>query len=583
MKTVNSYTNADKFTRFLANVEDEKVFLVISGSLGEHVVQNIHDMRQVDAIFIFCGNKSRHEGWAKNWAKIKGVFTNIDDVCECLKLVSKNYDQDSISIVIPSPSSMTSEENLDQLGPTFMYMRLFKEILLGIDFTDVHIREFTNYCRKLYHDNPEHLCVIDEFEREYHAHSPIWWYTRESFLYRMVNQALRTMDFHVLIKAGFLICDLHRQIKQLYTEQFDEHHHKQSALTVYRGQGMPKSDFDRLRKSQGGLISFDSFLSTSADRDPSFHFAQHSLNNSLMFGVLFHITVDPAVSPIPFAFVSDVNYFSAENEVLFSMHSVFRIKNMKQMEKHARLFQVDLTMTSDEDPHLCVLEKFIRNEIEGPSGWHRLGQLALQLGQFDDAEAIFQVLLKQTSNENEKSVFYHQLGIVLDGKGEYTKAIQLYEQSLQIRQKVHPLNHPDLAQSYYSIGSAYNQLGEYPKALSLQEKALAIRQQVLPPDHPDIGQSYNNIGLIFYSMGEHSKALSYFEKALIIEQKSLPDIHPTRAEIHKNMGLVYHKMKHPFKAISFCERAVDIGRRSLPVNHPKLQLWTNTLEIVKND
>ena len=50
-----------------------------------------------------------------NWAKIKGVFTNINDVCERLKLVGETYEQDSISIDFASPSSVSSQQNLDQL------------------------------------------------------------------------------------------------------------------------------------------------------------------------------------------------------------------------------------------------------------------------------------------------------------------------------------------------------------------------------------------------------------------------------------------------------------------------------------
>ena len=328
-------------------------------------------------------------------------------------------------------------------------------------------------------------------------------------------------------------------------------------------------------------MSFNAFLSTGMDESMSRRFAQHSLNNPQMVGVLFHLDIDPSISSIPFAFISDAGCFQNDNEVLFSMNSVFRIQKVKQMEEHDRLFEVYLTSVSDEDQKLNVLERVIHKEIEGAKGWHSLGKLALYLGQYDDAEEIFQMLLGQTSDANEKSIFYHQLGMVRDGKGEYAKAIQLYEQTLKIREKFHSSTHPDLAQCYYSIGSSYNQLGKYFQALSFQEKALDISQKFLPPNHPDICQSYNNIGAIYYNMGEYSKALSYLEKALTIGQTTFPDIHPTLAEIYKNSGLTYHKMKQSAKAISFCERAVDIGQCSLPVNHPKLQLWKNTLEIVR--
>ena len=116
-------------------------------------------------------------------------------------------------------------------------------MLLDIDFEDVHIQEFTNYCRKLYQDNVQELRLIEEFGSRYDAQKSLWWYTCECFLHPVVNRALRTMDFHVLIKAGFFIRDLHRQIQHLHMDQFGEQHNKKSLLRVYRGQGMPRPRF----------------------------------------------------------------------------------------------------------------------------------------------------------------------------------------------------------------------------------------------------------------------------------------------------------------------------------------------------
>ncbi len=45
----------------------------------------------------------------------------------------------------------------------------------------------------------------------------------------------------------------------------------------------------------------------------------------------------------------------------------------------------------------------------GSEGWHRLGQLMIQLGQFNRAEELYEILLKQTSNEGEKGHFFINL------------------------------------------------------------------------------------------------------------------------------------------------------------------------------
>ena len=49
-------------------------------------------------------------------------------------------------------------------------------------------------CRIYYLDNERELQQIDEFERSYTSEECIKWCTPETFVYEMVNKALRTED-----------------------------------------------------------------------------------------------------------------------------------------------------------------------------------------------------------------------------------------------------------------------------------------------------------------------------------------------------------------------------------------------------
>jgi hypothetical protein len=106
---------------------------------------------------------------------------------------------------------------------------------------------------------------------------------------------------------------------------------------------MSKADFDQMTKIKGGLMSFNNFLSTSKNRSVSLDFARYALPNLDMVGILFVMTIDPAISTTPFASIVDVSFYQdAENEVLFSMNTVFRIGEIKPMSENHRLFEVDL-------------------------------------------------------------------------------------------------------------------------------------------------------------------------------------------------------------------------------------------------
>lgn len=60
---------------------------------------------------------------------------------------------------------------------------------------------------------------------------------------------------------------------------------------------------------------------------------------------------------------SAVSYFYVEDEVLFSMHSVFRICEIQSIDGNPYLFQIDLTLISDHDKDLRVLTNRIQEEI----------------------------------------------------------------------------------------------------------------------------------------------------------------------------------------------------------------------------
>jgi tetratricopeptide (TPR) repeat protein len=398
----------------------------------------------------------------------------------------------------------------------------------------------------------------------------------------MLNRALKLMDLDVIIKMGFFVCDLHRHIEKLHSEQFDGHHSNKT-FTVYRGQGVSKADFEKMKKTKGGLTSFNTFLSTSKDRSISLSFARQAVNNPDLVGILFVMTIDPSKSTVPFASTAGVSYYEgADDEVLFSMHTVFRICDIKPMNENDRLFQIDLILTSDNDKDLHILTDRMREEIfQESNGWHRLSLLLLKMGQLEKAQQVYEVILGQTSDEGEKGNIYHQIGLVKYDQGEYKEACTFYEKALEIRRKTLPPNHPNLASSYNNIGLVCSAMGEHSKALSYYEKTLEIRQKILPPNHPDLASSYNNVGSVYSKMGQYSKALSYYEKVLEIQQKTLPPNHPDLGTSYNNIGMVYGEMAEYSKAISSYQHAVDIAQRSLPANHPYLEKFRKNFEDAK--
>ncbi|CAF1434047.1 unnamed protein product [Adineta steineri] len=443
-----------------------------------------------------------------------------------------------------------------------------------MEHNEKSIKDFITYCRQ---DNSKSSINIDKFEKEYRAQSAIWWYTYPSFIYSMLNDGLRTMDADIIITVGFFLRDVHEQIQQLYEHQVSIYERK--SFVVYRGQGLLKSDFEKLQKTQGGLMSFNNFLSTSKDKEISIDCADIASTVPDKVGILFIMSIDPCIKSTPFACIKEVSAIESEEEVLFSMHTVFRVGTIERMENNNELYQVELQLTSDDDEQLQLLTDRIRKEISGV-GWQRLGDLLLKIGQLNKAEELYNALLEQTSDKSEKAIYYNQLGYVYSTLGDYGNAISYYEQGLKIQQKILPSDHPNLATTYNNIGSVHDNMAEYSNALSFHKKALEIQQKTLSSNHPDLAISYNNIGLVYLNIGEYSKALSFYEKALEIEQKSLLSNHPSLATSYSNIGLVYKNMEEYSKALSFYEKALEIEQKTLSSNHPDLATTYNNIGLV---
>ncbi|CAF1344551.1 unnamed protein product [Rotaria sp. Silwood1] len=223
------------------------------------------------------------------------------------------------------------------------------------------------------------------------------------------------MEVDLIIRMGFLIRDPHNHIVDHHKKQFIEHTHKKW-FTVFRDQGLSKDDFDRMVKTQSSLLLFNNFLSTSTKEQISLNFACQPIATSDLVGMVFVMTIRPSILSTPLANVSDVSYFKEEEEeILFSINSIIRMDPMKQIDENNRRWQVDLTLTSDNDPDLNALTERMREETyPEKEGWDHLGNLLIKLEQFNNAEEVYDILLHRTRTDAKKALMNHMLGMVKD-------------------------------------------------------------------------------------------------------------------------------------------------------------------------
>ena len=617
VNSIRTFTDLNQCTKCVEQMKTEQIFFIVSDCFVTQIASLENQLPQLNSIYILCDQSSKYDQSIPSFKRGRGMFTQMKALCWELKKDVRQLNNDSVSISIVPASS---DKNPNELEPSFMYFQLLKENLLTMRYNhEAEIQQLVDYCRPLYKGDGKETKYIAQLEHEYHEHTPIWWYTLESFLYKMLNYALRTFDVDILMKMGFFIQDLHKQIEQRHSESCST----EKKLTVYRGQGMFINEFEKLRKNApGGLFSFNNFPSTSYKPSVAIEFAGYNLGDPKKKGIVFVITIDTSISSVPFTSVKDVSAVKSEDEVLFSMSTVFRIGEMNQ---EGDLWIVNLTLTDDRDPLLRRLTEHMRRSLGGGNEWRRIGQLMIKISQLDKAMEIFKMLLKTVDlNDKAENAFLHnQLGWILKQKDRLDEAFAHYQEALRISltymsntdarlssiysniggilkklddasgalkyyelalkidlaaAKPNPL---EIAIDHNNIGSALDDLGKYSDALKSYEEALNIKLAHLPPHHPSLASTYSNIGLIHRKMGDCSTALSFYKKTLQIQQKSLPSSHPALAVTLGKLATLVEELHQYHDAIKYAQQAADIADKAYGSSHPeteKRQKYLNELQ-----
>ncbi|CAF1017402.1 unnamed protein product [Didymodactylos carnosus] len=272
----------------------------------------------------------------------------------------------------------------------------------------------------------------------------------------MINKALRTHDTDILYNLRFFIKDLHHQLCAEYLSK----KHAETITTVYRGQEMSGSEFQKILKTNvGGLLSISNFLSTSTDSGVAACFTEGGTNLAVV-SLLYGIDVVPNLRTNPYANIDNLAIFSRRAKYFFRW-------------------------TEDEDEQLVELAEHMRKEIGGTSSLINLGRLMSIMGELTKAEQFYQVLLNDTSIENDPhrpAVICNNLEIIHDKQHNSDQSLAYYERSLKYELSTVSPMQALISSLYNNIGSIHCAHARYTEALPDFNKALEIRLATLPPN-----------------------------------------------------------------------------------------------------
>ncbi|UJR06622.1 hypothetical protein I4U23_010906 [Adineta vaga] len=413
----------------IRSVLKEKIFLIVSSVNESDILFGIEPdaskslPRQIDSIFIYRpnGNKDLSTMSLQHQRKLVDVFQSID---ELLNSVIENKKCVEKQTAVFSLYNTSRKYVHDVESADYQWKQLISDILVKIPLSDGAKKQMLEKCQDYYRDNKTMLRNIEDFRINYIPQKTINWYTKQDFVYKLVNKALLTEDPDGLILFRFLISELCRQIKAKH-ELFIKTP-VCPILRVYRGVIVPEEIIDEMAKLSGKLVSTPSFLSTSRNKKVAEMFADvgnSSKKTNEKVSVIYAIQVNIRIESIVFADISEDSDKQDEEGVLFNPGAVFKIESVIYV-KSSNYWLVRMTAFDKDE---IIVSDYINECVEDVNTQNQklisIASVLIDMNEGKKAHTYLENLLRDHQfDKKDEAHIYNLLGCSLDTQLRYNES-----------------------------------------------------------------------------------------------------------------------------------------------------------------
>jgi tetratricopeptide (TPR) repeat protein len=540
------FSKKEEFFNYLSSVTNQIIFLIISGQVSINVLPLIADNQHIHTVYIFCIEDYRYKDSINDYSKLRGVFIDHKNLIQEIQRDIRIYMEQLMKFNLLNTEEQKSIIELSLESSEFLWCYVVKDVLVNIDTINDAKKIMIDYCRTEYKTNSAMLKQIDDFEKNYKPEDAIQWYTKDSFLYRLLNKLIRTENINALFKFKFFITDLSLQLKQKWENDYGPNYCE--SVKLYRGAEL--TDAERQKLKCGSLISPNGYMSTSMSFETACIYA---------INTIFEIEINPLVENLIFANIAEFSEFPQEEEVLFDLGCTFRITSVNHDDQNQRLVVKMIAVNEAEK----LANTFIKtiNEKKKTKGYldglisdfvHKLGyQKGLVLYQhfltlsIHDRQKImnncarYLKLYERCCDAANVTILYGCFGWFFTQRAEYDLAIKYCNRALLLIEKKPSSNNIgiELAMIHNTIGWSYYEKEDYELALEWCLKAKKI---------------LGNCSYIEYS--KYAKVLKSEEKLRECSSRNDAEF----AEILTNLGCIYCKKSDFEMAIAYCTKSMVI-------------------------
>jgi len=217
-----------------------------------------------------------------------------------------------------------------------------------------------------------------------------------------------------------------------------------------------------------------------------------------------------------------------------------------------------------------------------------LASLCYEYGMYEDALEYYNKSLniKQRLiplDNYIEAVLYNNIALAYYAIGENECALYYYKKSGELYENYYGTECSGMITTYSNLSALACSQGDYEKAREYIEKALEICNRNNVGSNEAIVAIYNNYGHLFLVTGRFEEALIYLKKALLISKEVFGEDHPIIGTFYNNIGGVYHNQEKHIEALKYYKKGLVIRKHALGNNHPYTAISYDNIAGAYND
>ncbi|CAF0936735.1 unnamed protein product [Adineta steineri] len=550
---------------YIKTFGETKILLILDETFLDNVLHQIDAFETVLCIFIVYTDHRYDERIHRKYpTTIVTIPTQQESLVQLVKHRTRlELEQPTFSIF---DEDQKSAKDFKAEFPRHLWTRILIDVLRpSPNHREQAMKEMLDICKQRYTTNEADLKEIETFCTTYEKDkNAAYWYTKNNFVHRILNAALRTGNMDYLYCFRFFISDLSEQLRQ-------ERLNSTNKIILYRGQRITKFEIDSFKQNVRSFIAINGFLSTTREREIAILFLRQGLSEtSPIQSVLFEITADSSLKSVIFANIQHLSEFRDECEFLFTLSSVFQINDVYFDEKDLKVWIVKMTSTSAKSTRIQNFINAIKDEYQDLSTDIIYPRLLITIDELTKAESYINRMLPMTGADAlENAAFLAEMGCLHIRRNEYQKANEIFNRVYATRKHLLDENHPLIARSLNDLAAVFFFIFDINKAIQYNKKALSIDRQVFLADHILVAKDLIYLGKNYEANGELDKALIHFDKALKMQIRLFGSTaeHPNIATALWSIGLIYSKKPDYKRALDHFMKALQMYESTLPCGH----------------